>query len=98
MITSECELEKIAALACLETDTHSAQQFTHDINAIMDFVAQLRSVDTSDVMPLFHPLNLKQRLRSDRINETNCTAALAKTAPLFKNDLYLVPKVIETGK
>ena len=98
MITSEHELEKIAALACIETDANSAKQFAQDVNAIMDFVAQLRTIDTNDVAPLFHPLDLNQRLRSDVIQETPCTTALAKTAPLFENDLYLVPKVIETGK
>ena len=98
MPTSEAELKKLAALSYLELNGNSAQQLAHDVGAIMDFVEQLRDVDTSDVPPLLSPLHLQQRLRADQISEENHVAALAKIAPLFADDLYLVPKVIETGK
>ncbi len=94
--SNENELKKIAALAHIETNDKSASQLAHDVSAIMDFVEQLRQVDTSSVQPLLHPLNLHQRLRLDEIKEKNCVAELAKIAPVFTDDLYLVPKVIET--
>lgn len=98
MPTSEAELKKLAALSYLELDGNSTQQLAHDVGAIMDFVEQLRQVDTTDVPPLLSPLNLQQRLRADEVSEKNHVAALANIAPSFANDLYLVPKVIETGK
>ena len=93
MSTSEHEITKIAALAYLETDTKSAQQLAHDVSAIMDFVEQLRQVDTTTTVPLLHPLDLHQRLRLDEVTEKNCVAKLAKIAPLFTDNLYLVPKL-----
>lgn len=98
MPTSEDELKKIAALAYLEPDAASTQQLAHDIGAIMDFVEQLRNVDTRSISPLLNPLHMNQRLRIDNVTEENCVEELAKMAPLFADDLYLVPKVIETGK
>ena len=98
MSTSEHEITKIAALAYLETDTKSAQQLAHDVSAIMDFVEQLRQIDTTTIAPLLHPLDLHQRLRLDEAVEVNRVQQLAKIAPLFADDLYLVPKVIDTGK
>lgn len=98
MPTTEQDLQKIAALAYLEIDTTSAQQLSQDVSAIMDLVDQLRQIDTTGVAPLFHPLDLQQRLREDHVLESNSVEQLANIAPLFTDNLYLVPKVIDSGK
>lgn len=98
MPTSERELKKIAALAYLEADTASTQQLTQDVGAIMAFVEELRKVDTKGINPLSHPLDLHQRLREDKVQAENCVAKLEEIAPLFSDNLYLVPKVIDSGK
>jgi aspartyl-tRNA(Asn)/glutamyl-tRNA(Gln) amidotransferase subunit C len=98
MPTLEQELQKIADLAYLELDEMSKHQLTQDVGAIMEFVEQLRQMDTVGVEPLFHPLDLQQRLRSDDVQENNCVDQLKKIAPLFIDDFYLVPKVIDSGK
>ena len=98
MILRPDELKKISDLAYIAVDETSAHQLTNDIKAILDFVEELKRVDTTRVTPLFHPLDLKQPLRPDIISETDEQGALAKIAPKFEGDLYLVPKVIETSK
>ena len=42
--------------------------------------------------PLLHPFALHQRLRADAVTEEDCIAELEAIAPLFEDDLYLVPK------
>lgn len=98
MPTTEQDLQKIAALAYLEIDATSAQQLSQDVSAIMDLVDQLRQIDTTGVAPLFHPLDLQQRLREDDVLEGNSVEQLATIAPLFTDNFYLVPKVIDSGK
>lgn len=98
MTISHEDLEKIARLAYLDTDPEQSAQLTQEISSIMDFVDQLRSVDTKQVVPLFHPSALHQRLRADEITEADCVAELEAIAPVFKDNLYLVPKVIDSGK
>ncbi len=98
MPTSKQELRKIAALAYLETEASTTEQLTQDVSAIMAFVEQLRKVDTTGVTPLSHPLDLHQRVREDEAQTGNCVAQLEKIAPLFTDNLYLVPKVIDSGK
>ena len=93
MTTSEHELKKIASLAYIETNTDSALQLANDVSAIMDFVEQLRQMDTSNVKPLLHPLNLHQRLRADDVKVQDCRPEFAKMTPLFADNLYLVPKL-----
>ena len=91
-------LTKIAALACLDLNTNDDMkaQLAHDVGVIMDYVEQLRQVNTENVTPLLHPLDLSQRLRTDKASEESCLAQLAELAPLFENDLYLVPKTVLT--
>ena len=97
MTTTEPELKKIAALAYLEIDNKKSQQLAHDVSSIMNFIEQLRQIDTKSVQPLSHPLNLHQRLRQDEITESNVVKELERLAPSFENSLYLVPKVVDKG-
>ncbi len=99
MTTTALELKKIAALACLETDEQSSLEFAHDLTAMMDLAEQLRPINTKGILPLLHPLDLNQTLRSDDIeHDDSLLPELKKLAPLFTDDLYWVPKVIHTGK
>lgn len=98
MTVSFEELKKIADLAYLDVESEESPTLTEEINSIMDFVATLRSIDTSQVAPLFHPLALQQRLRADEVTEADCIAELEAIAPHFEDNLYLVPKVIDENK
>ena len=91
------ELENISDLAYLDLKT-TQDRLAADINEIMAFVDTLRAIDTKQVEPLYHPFNLDQRLRSDGVTEVNCREHLMQIAPLTEEGLYLVPKVIESGK
>ncbi|MGL5742364.1 MAG: Asp-tRNA(Asn)/Glu-tRNA(Gln) amidotransferase subunit GatC [Legionella sp.] len=98
MTISVQDLEKIAQLAYLDTDIAHSPKLIEDINAIINFVDQLRSKETHDIKPIFHPLALNQRLRPDAVTEENCLDELKARAPQFDSDLYLVPQVIDQGK
>lgn len=98
MTISQKDLEKIANLAYLDSESSSATQLAQDVSAIMNLVEQLRSVDTQNISPIFHPFALHQRLRMDAVTEEDCIRELEEMAPLFEDDLYLVPKVIESDK
>lgn len=98
MTISTKDLEKIAQLAALNIDPEHASQLNQEISSIMDFVDQLRSVDTSGTAPLFHPFALHQRQREDEVTEADCIAELEAIAPVFDDNLYLVPKVIDENK
>lgn len=98
MAITPSDLEKMAHLACLDIHTDSMAHLNEEIRSIMDFVEQLREVNTQHVAPLFHPLAQQQRLREDVVTEDHCVAQLEQIAPLFKNNEYLVPQVIDSGR
>lgn len=99
MHTTHHKLQKIANLAHLDLDSDPdiAMQLANDVNAIMNFVDQLKGVDTKDAAPLIHPLDGHQPLRADQVDNHNYAEELASISPLFADDLYLVPTVINTG-
>ena len=65
------------------------------LSRIVDFVDQLSSADTDDVLPMAHPLHAAQRLRADAVTEADQRDHYQENAPSVDDGFYLVPKVIE---
>ena len=62
---------------------------------IIDLVAKLSELDTSNVLPMAHPLDMSQRLRPDEVTETNQRDLYQRNAQAVGRGFYRVPKVIE---
>jgi len=88
-------VKKIGWLARLAIDEEKVAAYASDLSGILDFVAQMNAVDTSDTAPMAHPLEQAQRLRPDEISETDQRDLFQAHAPAVEAGLYLVPKVIE---
>jgi aspartyl-tRNA(Asn)/glutamyl-tRNA(Gln) amidotransferase subunit C len=69
--------------------------FTPQLSRILDFIEDMNQVDTSQVEPLAHPLDISQRLRADVVSEPVERDKYQKIAPQVEAGLYLVPKVID---
>ena len=95
MSIEQDEIEKIAQLARIRIADHEIGELTQRITRILSLVDQLQEADTSDVSPMANPLDEVQRLRADKITETNQRDAFQAIAPAVENGLYLVPKVID---
>lgn len=91
----KAQVEKIAHLARLAIDDQDIPVYMRDLSNILTFVEQMNSVDSSDVSPMAHPLEGKQRLRRDEVTEIDERSKLQAIAPQVEAGLYLVPKVIE---
>lgn len=89
------EVRSIAHLARLAVSEPDIPRYADTLSRILDFVAQLDKADTTSVAPMAHPLDMSQRLREDRVTETNQRDLFQKNAPQVEAGLYLVPKVIE---
>lgn len=92
---SEEDVEKIAHLARLGVEKASMAQYAKDLNNVLNLVAQMALLETTDVQPMAHPMDQVQRLREDIVTEYNQRDYFQKIAPLTESGLYLVPKVIE---
>lgn len=95
MALERSDVEKIAHLARLGLNDVDIPQTTATLNNILGLIDAMQAVDTTDIEPLAHPLEATQRLRADRVTESNHRDAYQAIAPAVENGLYLVPKVIE---
>ena len=95
MALDKSELEKIAHLARLHITKAESEEVMLRITDLLALIYEMQSINTNDVAPLAHPLDLLQRLRTDEITETDYRDELQSLAPEAQEGLYLVPKVIE---
>jgi aspartyl-tRNA(Asn)/glutamyl-tRNA(Gln) amidotransferase subunit C len=95
MSFSKEQVNTVAWLARLAIDGDKVEAYAHDLSSIFGFVEQMGCVDTESVAPLAHPLDQTQRLRPDRVSESDRRDTFQALAPLTEAGLYLVPKVIE---
>jgi aspartyl-tRNA(Asn)/glutamyl-tRNA(Gln) amidotransferase subunit C len=95
MTISKKDLQKLAKLSSLSIDQNDEISLAEEVDAILSFVENLKNINTYNVAPLFHPMDLHQRLRKDSVSEQDCQQELAELAPLFAEHCYLVPKVID---
>jgi len=89
------DVEYIAHLARLEVSEDELADYVDKLSNIIDFVAELGQLDTTDVVPMAHPLDMPQRLRADEVTESDHRDEYQENATSTSHGYYLVPKVIE---
>jgi aspartyl-tRNA(Asn)/glutamyl-tRNA(Gln) amidotransferase subunit C len=89
------QVQHIAMLARLKLSDEEYAESVEKLSKIVDFVDQLSAADTTDVVPMAHPVDAAQRLRPDDVTETNDRDHYQQNAPEVLDGLYLVPKVLE---
>jgi aspartyl-tRNA(Asn)/glutamyl-tRNA(Gln) amidotransferase subunit C len=94
VLTSD-DINRLCRLARVEITPAEIADVSAKLSSIVAMVDQLQAVDTKGVVPMAHPLDRPQRLREDRVTETDRHELYQRNAPAVERDLYLVPKVIE---
>lgn len=95
MAISDDEVSAIARLARLEIKAQDLAAVGTGLGRILEFVRQMDAVDTTNIEPLAHPLELAAHRRADEVLEPDLRDVYQLGAPQVQNALYLVPKVIE---
>ncbi len=89
------DVKRVAHLARVAIDEAEAQAVLSQINDVFKLIAEMQAVDTREVAPMSHALDVVQRLREDAVTEGDQHALFQSVAPQVEGGLYLVPKVIE---
>ena len=89
------EVQHIANLARLEVSDELIDDYVEKLTQILDLVDALKKVDTTDLLPLAHPLQMSQRLLADKPTEKNQRDLFQRNAENVEQGLYSVPRVIE---
>ena len=89
------EVEHVAMLARIELGEKEKESYSEELSAILDFFDRLNEVDTKDVPPTSHVLDLVNALRPDRQIPSLDVNELLRNAPDRVERFYRVPKILD---
>jgi aspartyl-tRNA(Asn)/glutamyl-tRNA(Gln) amidotransferase subunit C len=93
------DVERVAELAHLELAPEEIEPMLRDLNAILDYVAELNQLDTSGIEPLAQVGEIENAVipqpRPDVFARSLQRAAVMAQAPETDGAFFKVPKVIE---
>jgi len=95
MSIKKSEIAYISSLSKLKMEDIEIDNFTRQISDILEMIQQLEKINTDDIEPMAHPLNMNQRLRLDVVTEENQRDLYQENAVEFEQGFYKVPKVID---
>lgn len=94
MKISREDVEYVAALARLELTEQETQEYTEQLNSILDYAAMLERIDTSDVAPTAHAVPLHNVLREDQVKPSINHEKALRNAPDGDEGFFRVPKIV----
>ena len=96
MELSRDDVRKVANLGRLKVTDEELDSLAADLRAIVGYVQVLNEVDSTDVEPMVHAVELQNVLRPDvRVESISRSAALSN-APRTDGEYFLVPAIIES--
>ena len=95
MEISKKEIEHIAKLARLEFTDKEFEKFTGQLSAILNYASKLNELNTENIEPTSHVIDLKNCFKEDKVKESLPGEIALKNAPKQEKGFYKVPKIIE---
>lgn len=89
------KLDKAARLTMLRLNEAEKSKLAQDIEATLELFNQMKAINTDDVEPLAHPLDIFANLRKDEVSEQENRELYMSCAESKDTDYYLAPLVIE---
>ncbi|MGD0398761.1 MAG: Asp-tRNA(Asn)/Glu-tRNA(Gln) amidotransferase subunit GatC [Syntrophobacteraceae bacterium] len=88
------EVRHVALLARLELSDTEEQRMTGQINSILEYMDKLNELDTKDVPPTTHAIQLQNVFRPDLVQRSLERTESLANAPGTDGVNFVVPKVI----
>jgi len=94
MAISREEVRKVSLLARLLLSEQDLDRMTVQLGAVLEYMELLSEVDTGQVEPMAHPLDVTDVLRADEVRPSLDRASALANAPHHDAECYLVPAVL----
>ena len=98
MAISRDEVKRIAALARIALTKKEEALYEKELSSVLEFVAELERVDTSDVLPMTGGTEMINVMRPDKVSAADSAsdaAVLIEAAPEHSRGLVKAPSVFE---
>ena len=85
----------ICYLARLEIDQDKSEKIQKELETIIELIGSLQSIDTSNIEPLYNPLEMKAFKHEDIEASDNKKDKFLENDAESNEDYFLVPRVVE---
>ena len=92
----KADVEYVADLAQLSLDEATKARLVHELGAILDYMDKLNELDTSDVAPMMHVLEMTNVYRDDEVGASLDRGTALRNAPKSDEEYFLVPRILDT--
>ncbi|MFA6807375.1 MAG: Asp-tRNA(Asn)/Glu-tRNA(Gln) amidotransferase subunit GatC [Eubacteriales bacterium] len=94
MKISSKEVEHVALLARLQLTEEETLIYTEQLNSILGYAQMLQKLDTTDVVPTAHAVELYNVMREDVVKPSMELEKVIRNAPDEENGFFRVPKIV----
>ena len=91
---SRGDVEHVARLARLALTAEEIDALTPELAAILDYAAELSTLDTAGVPPTAHPLPLVNVFRTDVVRPSLPRDEVLAEAPAAEDGRFRVPRIL----
>ncbi len=93
MLTKEA-VERVAHLSRLEFSEEELEKQFEQLGSIIDMMDSLSEIDTTDVTPLNHVMDIQNVFRQDDVHESMGVEKVLSNAPSENENMFQVPKIV----
>ncbi len=94
MSLARAEVERVSLLARLELTETELTAMTEQLGQVLGYMDLLSELDTKDVEPMAHAVELSNVFRPDELRASYDRAEMLARAPHADSEFYLVPAVL----
>ena len=95
MQVDEATVRRIARLARIKITDDEAKGLVKELSGILNWVEQLKEVDTSAVEPMTRVVPIELKKREDVVTDGGKAPEILKNAPMAEDGFFVVPKIVE---
>lgn len=89
------DVRHIAMLARISLTDKEIEMLGRQLSDIVEYIGQLKEIDTKDIEPTSHVIPLNNVCREDLIRPSLPRHDMLRNAPDSNERFYIVPKIIE---
>lgn len=95
MAVTREDVDNVAALARLYFTDEEKEEMIGTLNDILEYFDKLSELDTEDIEPLTHILQVQNVMREDEVKPSFDQKTALKNAPKHDRGHFVIPRVIE---
>jgi aspartyl-tRNA(Asn)/glutamyl-tRNA(Gln) amidotransferase subunit C len=95
MQVDEATVRRIARLARIKITDAEAAGLVKELSGILNWVEQLKEVDTSAVEPMTRVVPIELKKCEDAVTDGGKAGEILTNAPMAEDGFFVVPKIVE---